>query len=142
MVAQTQGSAETLDGQPYNNTYCWIITAHRNHILDTGNHPQLAATIGTGFDIDCKDALQSLHPAHRGGWLVVVHFAAGAVRYYPGAVFAVWRKEAVEACEIQSGARHQGRKSRHKIQRFQYDMSRAVTEGTLVLVDDPASTIQ
>ena len=45
----------------------------RNHILDTGNHPQLAATIGTGFDIDCKDALQSLHPAHRGGGLVVVY---------------------------------------------------------------------
>ena len=25
VVAQTSGVAETLDGQPYNNTYCWII---------------------------------------------------------------------------------------------------------------------
>ena len=25
VVAQTTGSAETLDGQPYNNSYCWII---------------------------------------------------------------------------------------------------------------------
>jgi ketosteroid isomerase-like protein len=25
VVAQTQGSAETLDGKPYNNSYCWII---------------------------------------------------------------------------------------------------------------------
>lgn len=25
VVAQTSGSAETLDGRPYNNSYCWII---------------------------------------------------------------------------------------------------------------------
>jgi len=25
VVAQTSGIAETRDGQPYNNTYCWII---------------------------------------------------------------------------------------------------------------------
>jgi ketosteroid isomerase-like protein len=25
VVAQTLGAAETLDGQPYNNSYCWII---------------------------------------------------------------------------------------------------------------------
>ena len=25
VVAQTSGTAETLDGRPYNNTYCWII---------------------------------------------------------------------------------------------------------------------
>jgi ketosteroid isomerase-like protein len=25
VVAQTQGSAETLDGKAYNNSYCWII---------------------------------------------------------------------------------------------------------------------
>ena len=25
VVAQTLGSAETLDGVPYNNSYCWII---------------------------------------------------------------------------------------------------------------------
>ena len=25
VVAQTSGTAETLDGQPYNNHYCWII---------------------------------------------------------------------------------------------------------------------
>ncbi len=25
VVAQTSGLAETVDGRPYNNTYCWII---------------------------------------------------------------------------------------------------------------------
>ena len=25
VVAQTSGTAETLEGAPYNNTYCWII---------------------------------------------------------------------------------------------------------------------
>lgn len=25
VVAQTSGVAETLDGRPYNNTYCWVI---------------------------------------------------------------------------------------------------------------------
>lgn len=25
VVALTSGSAETVDGQPYNNTYCWVI---------------------------------------------------------------------------------------------------------------------
>lgn len=25
VVAQTQGTAETVDGRPYNNQYCWII---------------------------------------------------------------------------------------------------------------------
>ena len=25
VVAQTSGAAETLDGRPYNNTYCWVI---------------------------------------------------------------------------------------------------------------------
>jgi len=25
VVAHTSGTAETLEGQPYNNTYCWII---------------------------------------------------------------------------------------------------------------------
>jgi len=25
VVAQTKGTAETLDGRPYNNRYCWII---------------------------------------------------------------------------------------------------------------------
>ena len=25
VVAETSGSAETLDGRPYNNSYCWII---------------------------------------------------------------------------------------------------------------------
>jgi ketosteroid isomerase-like protein len=25
VVAQTSGSAETMDGRPYNNSYCWVI---------------------------------------------------------------------------------------------------------------------
>ena len=25
VVVQTRGTAETLDGKPYNNTYCWVV---------------------------------------------------------------------------------------------------------------------
>lgn len=41
VVGQTSGTAETLDGRPYNNTYCWIIRlrdgqfAEVNEYLDT-----------------------------------------------------------------------------------------------------------
>ena len=35
-------------------------------LLDTGNHPQRAAAIGTGLDVNGEDALEALHLRH---WL-------------------------------------------------------------------------
>jgi len=34
VVAQTSGTAETLDGHPYNNTYCWIIRLRNGKFIE------------------------------------------------------------------------------------------------------------
>lgn len=34
VVAQTSGTAETLDGRPYNNTYCWIMKLRDGKIVE------------------------------------------------------------------------------------------------------------
>ncbi len=34
VVAQTKGSAETLDGRPYNNSYCWIIRVRDGQFVE------------------------------------------------------------------------------------------------------------
>ena len=34
VVAQTSGAAETLDGSPYNNTYCQVIRVHDGKIAE------------------------------------------------------------------------------------------------------------
>lgn len=34
VVAQTSGTAETIDGTPYNNTYCQIIRIHDGKIVE------------------------------------------------------------------------------------------------------------
>ena len=34
VVAQTSGTAETLDGRPYNNTYCWIIRLRNGKFVE------------------------------------------------------------------------------------------------------------
>ena len=34
VVAQTSGTAETLDGKPYNNTYCQVIRIHDGKIVE------------------------------------------------------------------------------------------------------------
>jgi uncharacterized protein len=36
VVAQTSGTAETLDGTPYNNTYCLVIRIQDGKIADPG----------------------------------------------------------------------------------------------------------
>jgi hypothetical protein len=50
-------------------------------IFHTGNHSQLATTIWTGLDVDGEDALEPLHPAHRGQRLVGVDGAVGSARH-------------------------------------------------------------
>ena len=34
VVAQTSGTAETLDGKPYNNSYCWIIEVQNGKFVE------------------------------------------------------------------------------------------------------------
>lgn len=34
VVAQTSGSAETIDGRPYNNSYCWIVRIRDDQIAE------------------------------------------------------------------------------------------------------------
>lgn len=34
VVAQTAGTAEALDGRPYNNTYCWVIRIRKGKIAE------------------------------------------------------------------------------------------------------------
>jgi ketosteroid isomerase-like protein len=34
VVAQTSGTAETLDGRPYNNSYCWIIRVKDGKLVE------------------------------------------------------------------------------------------------------------
>ena len=34
VVAHTSGTAETLDGRPYNNTYCWIIRLRNGKFVE------------------------------------------------------------------------------------------------------------
>ena len=34
VVAQTSGTAETLDGKPYNNSYCWIIKVQNGKFVE------------------------------------------------------------------------------------------------------------
>ena len=34
VVAQTQGTAETLDGRPYNNSYCWVIRVRNGQFAE------------------------------------------------------------------------------------------------------------
>ena len=112
---------------------------NQRRILDSGDDPELAAAFRAGFDVDGEYPPEALHPAHRRGGSVVVYCAARPVRNNAGAVFAVRRKEAVEAGEIQSGAWHQGSQPgdgrscasmrprhtvhpEHKVQRLQDDV--------------------
>jgi len=47
VVAQTSGIAETLDGRPYNNTYCWIIRIRDGKFAEVTEYmdTELAASV-------------------------------------------------------------------------------------------------
>lgn len=51
VVAQTSGSAETLDGAPYNNTYCQVITIRGGQIADVKEYMD-TALIDSVFGVD------------------------------------------------------------------------------------------
>lgn len=42
VVAQTSGRAETLDGQPYNNSYCWIVRIRDGKISEVTEYMDTA----------------------------------------------------------------------------------------------------
>ena len=51
VVAQTLGTAETLDGTPYNNTYCQIIRIRGGQIADVKEYMD-TALIDSVFGVD------------------------------------------------------------------------------------------
>lgn len=49
VVAYTSGTAETLDGRPYNNTYCWIVRVVDGKLAEVtefGDTELITATFG------------------------------------------------------------------------------------------------
>ena len=51
VVAQTSGTAETLDGTPYNNTYCQVIRIRDGKIADVKEYMD-TALIDSVFGVD------------------------------------------------------------------------------------------
>ena len=51
VVAQTSGTAETLDGTPYNNTYCQVIRIRDGKITDVKEYMD-TALIDSVFGVD------------------------------------------------------------------------------------------
>ena len=41
-------------------------------VIDADDYPEFSAALRAGFDVNGEDALEALHPAHRGGWFVAV----------------------------------------------------------------------
>ena len=70
-------------------------------VLDTGNDPQLPATIGTGLDVDGEDALKALRPGHGCHGFSAVHRASRPLRDNAFSVLEVGRKDTMEASEVQ-----------------------------------------
>lgn len=71
--------------------------------------------------------------------LVAVQPALGVVRYDAGAVFAVRCEQPVEAGKVQSGTWNQGRESRHKVKRFQHDMSGTIAQPSVSAANLPVT---
>ncbi len=104
-------------------------------LLDTGNHPQPAAAVGTGLNIDRKHPLEALSPTHRRPRLVVVYPAPGALRHNSLSILEVRRKYAVEAGQVQSRPGYERRQPGHEIQWFEHHMGRTIPEWAPVAVD-------
>jgi hypothetical protein len=99
-------------------------------LLDAGNDPELPTTAGAGVDLDAKDALQALRPAHRhvarGFRLVRVTDLIGSLplaphtpmrRRHRSAQLAVRGEHSMKSCQVHARWRHQCGKTRHQVQR-------------------------
>jgi ketosteroid isomerase-like protein len=51
VVAQTRGAAETLDGVPYENTYCWVIRLRDGQFVELTEYLD-TALVAAVFDRD------------------------------------------------------------------------------------------
>ena len=80
---------------------------NQGRILDAGDDPEFAAAFGTGLDVDRKDALEALHPAHGGRRLVGVD-APGSLRHDAFAVFEVGREDPVKSGQVEPRPGDQG----------------------------------
>ncbi len=95
-----------------------LLDHHR--VFDASNHLQRPAAFSTGLDIDVEDTLQALRPGHGSPalswrwWFIrypgLVALAPRSLRDQ-GAVFSVGDKHTMEACQVDSGLRHQRRQS-------------------------------
>jgi hypothetical protein len=63
--------------------------ADQRRILDTGDDPQAAATIGTGLDVDGEDALQALRPGHGCHGFSAAHRVSRPLRHDAFSVFEI-----------------------------------------------------
>ncbi len=70
--------------------------AHPRCILDAGNHPQCAATIGTRLKVDGEHPLEALHPGHGGFGLIAVHPPPYCARHNLSTMPEVGRKHTMK----------------------------------------------
>ncbi len=115
--------------------------ADQLRLLDTGDDAKLAATVRTGRDLDLKYPLEALCPVHGRKRFVAVDLTSWLPWNNLAAVFEVRCKNAMEAREIQSGPWNQCRQARHKIQRLQNHMRRAIPERPFIAIDHPTPVI-
>ncbi len=123
-------------------------------VFDAGDDPHRAAAVGAGGDVDGKDPLEPLRPAHRTALLL------GAARLVVGADVH-WRRiarrppaaprgrqlraqvcirgeYAVEAGEMRAWRRDQCRQLGDEVHRIPFDMRGAIAPRRLELVTHPA----
>ena len=110
-------------------------------VLDAGDDAEFSTALRTGLDVDGKHPLEALHPGHRRAGLVVVHRSLRSVWHDAVAVFGIGGEYPVKADEVPPRPGNQCGQASDKVQRFQHDMSRAITKRLLVTVNDPAAVV-
>ena len=120
---------------------------HRR-IFDGGDDLQGAAAVGAAFDVDIEDPFKQ--PGSARAWclpltLGVIGQGLGSTLCWSWNDFTaqlrVGRQHAVEANQMETRARHQGRQTLHELQRLHDDMGGAVFVRTLQLQYDLAGAI-
>ena len=122
-----------------------IIDGGRSTRLRTGDDLQGTAAVRAVFHIDIEDRFEQPGPAHARWFslsLGVIGRGLGGTLWRAGndftAQLGVGRQNAVEANQMETRARHQGRQTLHELQRLHDDMGGAVFVRTLQLQHDLA----
>ena len=120
---------------------------HRR-IFDGSDDLQGAAAVGAALDVDVEDPFEQSRPTHARRFsltLGVIGRGRGGTLCRSGNDFTtqlrVGRQHAVEANEMETRARHQGRQALHELQRLHDDMGGAVFERTHQLQHDIAGAV-